>query len=606
MENEDEVLGLHLIMLAKFKTPDKRKSCVFKVVILFFIVSIIFVKPLAAFEDYFDVTNGSVAEMANAIPLDEYGFNSIKILGYSFENEPGLLGAGWKFDFESRLMRDIGNYLVFVPITCKNKLFYYPHFQFRPVGAPEEPEITFQSDLNKLASAAIYILDNKSQFNEIHDKILELMAGRPVKEFQMMRNILENDGPLRVRVLAAVSRSGLFNSEKADQIKEWRGNGSRILKEPSEHVNYEYKLLDRSSVSVFNKEGQLLSYRRGQAYPEAVFNYDGDNRLKSIVSCGVTNKIKLSETGQIFKIIRDNSVLFEAYYEIKNNLAAINLFEQTPIYMTYDEHNRLKTTNKGDMEIVVSYDEKDRLVSLGNGWINMLFVEYHGFADRLGVKAYKGPGAYYIGNYTAFKSKTSKKRGFKIIEEVKSQIKDSRPEFYFDSNWNLTKSINTYYPVKSSYDEDGYLTSISTEGETENFKYCPVSKKMLELSSSNGKTSSFKYDEQGRLIVCTKNDGTEISFSYKSEYAIVPEKAVYKNGAEINFLYNSYGMVSEVKINNKTTALIVYSLKSNEPAEITIIKGDDSIEEITSILNQLTADLQGSDLELINLDGRRL
>lgn len=523
--------------------------------------------------NFFDLLTFDYMEGCSSFSLDSKNYNYMSFYYSSGDREPGLLGPGSKLDIECRLYRDIGDYMVYVPVKGRSGDYFRPHIQLQPFKPLRESDVAFNDDLQNLASAAMLIL-NSTDRPDLQKKLKSLFAPLNSYKIEDIAEILKNNGPLRLKVLEATYQAGLFqfNDNGPD---EWRGCGYRVKTCILEDGVRGYSFSSNCSRYYFSQNGYLVSYRPAPGYPEVKLQRDKNNKLVAIVSNDEINNVSVSEDGLIDKITRDNKTLFSGGYDVNNRLTIFNSGEHGERILGYDKNGRLATVNFHGREANLYYYPNGRMKSLSLGWFDLLYLEYKDLPDGTEIKAFKEPGSYYYRDYETYTVKNKTSRGFKFPLSMQKVVSTGKAETCFDDNWGLLKIQLPYGDIGITSvilrNADGFVISWQIEDFDENFVissptayntttygYCTDTANLINYTSEKKQTASFEYDDQERLVQYTNYDGETVKLVYKNNQSIMPEKIIDSDGTIATIELSDNGMIRRLVFNGQVTVDFSY------------------------------------------------
>ena len=145
-----------------------------------------------------------------------------------------------------------------------------------------------------------------------------------------------------------------------------------------------------------------------------------------------------------------------------------------------------------------------------------------------------------------------------------------------------SKDGKTYSHIENSYDTNGYLVKMNSNGQITSFTNDALGRKISEVtpsgtvmkftyddnnnvltSSVGNKTTSFEYDSLGNITKKTLPNGRVYVYTYKNQK--LASVSSHSNGALTeNYAYNASGLISNVSVGGDTVASYSYDAAGNK------------------------------------------
>ncbi|EKD26010.1 MAG: YD repeat protein [uncultured bacterium] len=346
---------------------------------------------------------------------------------------------------------------------------------------------------------------------------------------------------------------------------DWDDAGNLLYKKDRNNNEYHY---------TYDSMNNMTYYKGPGPADENKYYYTYDTRFNKLATITDANQHKIeyqyNDKGDLTKIIYPDStptnvVETNLYYNTNNDLdyyvnprGKITRFE----YDSYGYISKIKKVRDDNSEAVVEF-------------VNNIL----GY-----VRYYKDEN----GNTTEFQYDS---RG-NIIKKIASTPFNYETQYEYDGNSNLTKVI---YPnnkkieysydansnltgIKNYIDNDNYLESTFTydaknfmehssvvmtnyqdpEGNLTSYEYDEIDR-LKTIRFEEGKTISFKYDNEDNIVKITDANNNETNYLYEGENLLV--KATYKDGTHEDFDYDKVGNVISKRDRNGAMILFQYDAK---------------------------------------------
>ena len=198
-------------------------------------------------------------------------------------------------------------------------------------------------------------------------------------------------------------------------------------------------------------------------------------------------------------------------------------------YVYDSEGNVISAKDNAKQESTFEYDGDDNLIKSTNPKGGSFTYEYDETIKNRLLSAVTATGLKYAFDYDQF--------GNAISARISKN--DSTDGEYIETNVEYTEDGNY---VTKIVDERGNGTSYTYDEETGN-----VSK----ITDAKGQETNYTYDALDRIKTMSKTVGTK---TYENIYTYVKDKisTITHNGFDYQFLYDDFGNVSQVKVEDQT------------------------------------------------------
>lgn len=250
-------------------------------------------------------------------------------------------------------------------------------------------------------------------------------------------------------------------------------------------------------------------------------------------------------------VIQDTYYSYSASYDSLGRLKTENGLSKN--ILNYDNNSNVTSITDGAGKVSkLKYDQKNRLVNVGNRDGGNVYFAYNNNGRLLSVKDQRG----LITDY--------KYNGFGEVVEVDSPDTGISIFSYNKAGQVVFKKISDNSTINYDYDEIGRLTKESSNSNSVIYKYDTASNGVGRLQSINDGVSklSFNYDGFGnvvseRLDISSKIITTNYYYNNKNELYLIK----YPSGNKVKYEYNTVGKILRVlsSVNGLTFKPVIYN-----------------------------------------------
>ena len=275
--------------------------------------------------------------------------------------------------------------------------------------------------------------------------------------------------------------------------------------------------LERTTSFTYNNN-DLLTTETDPDFNTTTYAYDLNDNLTSITNA----------EGGVTSLVYDNATDWLTSVE----------FGEAPKQYSYNDDGTLDSYTKPDGETLsYRYDALGRVVSDG--------VNSYTYDDKLRLKSISADGKTLSLNYDGFNRITGTSySGYSSYSSYSNS-------YTYDNNGNRKTFNGTTY----EYDKLNRLTSVTFSGKTINYTYRKDSQ-LSTVAYPNGMTTSFEYDEVGRLTSkqTTLSNGTIVaSYEYEldnvgnilDQTSVEPYGDINLTSEDVSYDYNDANRITQ-------------------------------------------------------------
>lgn len=491
--------------------------------------------------DPVNLTNGnflydlSYMEHNTPIPM------RVRIFYNGFDDVGGILGRGWRHNFESKLIRKDNTVFVFDEDGEVSVFSSVNDIDFYPTNG------TIGRLLNKDGS---WIWTDRNRIQHIYDEggmLLELIS-----ENGYCIQFTYEKGTLK-RAIDSESNTYLYYLNSEGNLKEIVDAGGR-------RVRFEYE------------NGRLITVENTNGIKQSFF-YDNKGRMEKV-------------------IWPDGNIVLKNAYDDNDRVVSQSFLNGTSIKFIYNEgEDKVIEILQDGSQKVYKKDKKQRIVSIMDGDGTEEFT-YNNYNQRTSEKSRRGfltEYEYdYYGNIACIRNNVGNvwkirwkdigqplevtvdgKRIITILyDQEKGHIiseKDaygSEKKYEYDNEGRLIKVSNSnrlLYEI--FYGRDGRISSVvnSSTGKIE-YKY-DQSGQLISSINALGQKNSYIYDASNNLVAMIDAIGQVRKYQYDNNGRLI--KKIDVNGGVTKYTYDLMGNIVEILDPDKKKTVFNYDKKGN-------------------------------------------
>ena len=457
-----------------------------------------------------------VSEIATCISYLTFSYNESQDKTYVTEKNPGGdRVTTYDYDEAGKLIQKTGNccgYNTQYQYDDDNNINQMVDANGNPFAASHDAlgNILFLQDPQG-ASQQFSFENNLNRLVSVTDKL----GNSSTLEYDTKGNLLKSTRPENVEVEFSYDGSGnlLTLTDGNDHVTSMEynvNNDLTLLMYPIGNESFEYDAV-----------GNLLSSTDGNNN-SMHYTYDALGRVKTI---------------------RDdlNNTIQYNYDEVSNLISEIDPSENLTQY-SYDAHQRLESVSTPVGTTIYSYDASDNLSSITDANFHLREFQYDARdlliaeTDAIGnTTAYTYDGNGNVSSRTDANGLTTSYVYDDLDRLISKSYDGNTDNFTYDANGNLIQCSNNHISMSFTYDQLNRLTSktINNWNLVVSYEYDPVgnrtkmidptgetlyayddNNRLISLTNPSGETTSFQYDNGGRMTRKDFANGTYTEYSY--------------------------------------------------------------------------------------------
>jgi RHS repeat-associated protein len=235
-------------------------------------------------------------------------------------------------------------------------------------------------------------------------------------------------------------------------------------------------------------------------------------------------------------------------YDPNDNLLTVTDIDGGVTTFAYDaNNNRISQTDAKGHTTRMVYDANDRLIEKQYPDGSTERYEYDA-GNRL-VRTVLPDGKYIDTSHDGFGRPTG--------HDLNGEGTES---FTYDGAGRLTQAVNLWGAVDYSYDADGRIVEIASEGgHAVRYAYDALGNRTsiaTQLSGQAARTTSYTYDALNRLATIVEPDGDVTSYAYDPVGNVAAIS--YANGVVSSFSYDNVNQLTRIEHRRGATTLAAY------------------------------------------------
>lgn len=575
----------------------------------------------SAFVGNVNVTNGNLVLKAQDISLGAKGMNvSLDRTYNSQTGDSGILGKGWQFDFEQRLMFEGSNIRW---IAEDGQSFTYTDAGSGNYNRPANTQATLTKS-DPLLGPVTYTLKDKKNIKSVFDsngrlKEIQDKNGNKVS-FSYTNNLVSKITDASGRDINLAYNTG----NQLDSITDWAG---RV-----EHYSYTSGLLTQYTDALNNSTNfvydtsQRLTQSTDARGNTMKYDYDTSNRVIK-----VTDPIQAALPTPATTNFTYDSASQTSVTDTKGNITRYGFDGQgrvlsttnasvtpnTVQYQSFDQDfNKLSETNQAGAQINREYDSSGNVTrstdQLGAVTTNTYDVDYDNVLTTTDPK-----GVQQKFEYDTSGNKTKEYPDF-------SNKPTEFTTYEYDGNGNVTKLTDPRNNISQfSYDSYGRLTQEQlppqTDAKTTSYTYDSAGNKltitdplnhvttyeydalnhMTKQTDATNNVTSYTYDQNGNKATETDPKGNVTTYTYDKLNQLTKTQSADPL-KKTDYSYDSTGNVTQVTDGKGQASTIQYDTEGKATVETTSgvttnvaysAAGDVTQLKEGAVGNQVTTDL---------------
>lgn len=329
--------------------------------------------------------------------------------------------------------------------------------------------------------------------------------------------------------------------------------------------------------SVTDPMGNMTTYSydakgnlTGVSAPEGVttsITVDGKGLSTEVLNpMGIKTEYEYNEYGNLTKsTLPALGLSSSAIYDAASRMTSVtDALDRTSSY-EYNNNDFLKSeTDAMDHTTRYAYDENSNLTSITNAKGGVTTMSYDNATDWLQSVEFAGAKKQYDYNKDGSLSTFTKPDGTTLsysYDELGRITSDGVNSYSYDNKLRLSEISDGNKGISFTYDGFNRITGTSYDGQINNYGYDENS----NCTSING--TEYGYDGLNRLISVTFSGGT-ISYSYRKDSKL--SKVEYPNGMTTTYDYDEVGrLISKQTTLSNGTVVVGYSYQLDKVGNIT-------------------------------------
>ena len=293
-----------------------------------------------------------------------------------------------------------------------------------------------------------------------------------------------------------------------------------------------------TTTNTYDENGNLASSTDALGHT-TTYTYNEQNLVTSITdAAGKIIRYSYDSQGNMISVTDPSGATTSYTYDTRGNITSVTNPLGKTTTMTYDQHNNLiSITDPAGAKITMTYDNLGNMTSQTDAAGNITTFQYNNLNQMIAVIDAQGK----ITRYTY---------------DAQGNVLSTT-----DANGNRTTNAYNYKnQLIQTTDALGNVTRF-TYGAASCGSGCGGTDKLTAVTDAKGQTTTYEYDQAGRLIRETDPLGRVTSYQYDAKGNTISKTK--PDGRTINYLHDEAGRLLERRYPNNTADIFQYDQTGN-------------------------------------------